>query len=200
MSTRSLLITLSSVLILLLALLSAGCTGKDANQTDNNSSDNNGRIIVPEQNWKPAENNTNGESGPPSIAPEEPAVGGESRSEETTPSAINVALFINGVEQLSDRPIYVNENQRVECEFHIKSTGSELASYMIRQDTKTPMSVVGTLSGSEAVVPFGFTYVSRLWLEDGGIGISVSTKDGSGTLRQWIIALRPNPVHPGTSS
>lgn len=200
MSTRSLLLTLSFLLVMLLALLSLGCTGKDTNQTNTNAGGNE-RIIVPEQTWKPAENGTTEEqTGQPSVIPVEPSTGEESGAENKPSTTITVALLINGIEQPSDRPLFVSENQRVECEFRIKSTGAELASYMIKQGTKAPLNRAGELSGNEATVPFGFTYISRLWLDDGGIGISVSAKDGSGTLRQWIVVRDPNSIIPGTSS
>lgn len=201
------IVALSIAVIIILALLAWGMSFTEK-QSKVDSVDNNkkkeGRIIVPDKDWKSAKDE-NGEgskeeqqsksgskdAGSESQVSDSSGVEGAVKVPEEK-ATLKMQVFIGGKEHPLDEPIYAFEGERVELEVRFTATGSELALYQIEGPENATVASQGKLSGFSASIPYFFTYISRKW-EDSGLKIMVGNKEGSAEFRQIMVYPKPLP-------
>jgi hypothetical protein len=184
------------VIIALLATALA-CAPKDNPPENAGANNRSGRVIVPQTDWEPAGGNqSTGQGEPVSGDGTQTSTGGETSGAVGTgvivAGTINIALLINGTEHPLDRPIYVHDNEQVECLFKVTATGSELRFYEIDNAARVSIKQQGQLTGMEATIPYRFTYVRQNW-GDGGVRIAVGNAQGSVEIRQVLVFPAPIP-------
>ncbi len=184
-------ISICLVLFVLLALGFMGCTSKS--QTDKSDSDeeedtwNDARVVSPE--WEETD------EGKPVEIPV--GSGGPPNTQISGDWEINITFLIDGIVHPMDVPLVVYDGQRVEAEFRIIATGSELASYRIENASPIDVGNEGELEGYNATIPYVFTYAHDAWGED-GIIIRVMNKQGNINMRNVILVSAQIPgYNPG---
>jgi hypothetical protein len=194
-------------------ILSTGCTGKsDTQNTSNNGDGSNGRIIVPETDWTPANSDNNSgtlsdgsNTTPPgdtanstsgsTVIRESGVTSGTGGTTDNggTDSEITINIFINGEQTEPGRPIELYQGQPFEVLIQVSSTIYELIYYWVRTSDKNDTDIEGELTGYDAELKYNFIYNYSSW-ENGGI--SVMIRDALGNVTMQNVLLIPSQTVP----
>ncbi|MCX6644865.1 MAG: hypothetical protein NTY09_00685 [bacterium] len=194
-------------------LVSTGCTGNsDAQNTSNNGDNGDGRIIVPETDWTPADADNNSETaadqpetdgnsnatGETSVTPANNEETGNTDTSGTadngdTESEITINIFINGVQTEFGHPVELYQGQPFEVLIRMSSTIFEMVYYWVTTSDTRDTDIEGELSGYDAELKYDYIYNYTSW-ENGGL--SVIVKDALGNITMQNVLLVPSEPDP----
>ena len=190
--------------VIVILMVTAGCGGQSDTGSDSTDNDEgNGRIIVPEADWTPADEDSE-------EAAEEPVVdsdgdGVENEEVEIRQPAdavgnvelvneINIEVYINGEKYEFGQPFRMHQGQAFETLIRISSTIFEVTYFWVSTSDTMSEKYEGELAGYEAELTYEFTYNYSTW-EEGGISIAVLDQLGSVTMKN-VLLIPADPMRP----
>ena len=201
---RKIITGLFLVISIVILLILAGCVGNSDNQPSSDTSDNgDGRIIVPEADWTPAESEESSETasddtdseGEGEVAEETsetpddgetviagPVEGGDDGGLE---SEISIDIYINGNLTEFGEPVRLFQGQRFDVRILLSSSIFEIVYYWVTTSDSRDEDYEGELSGYEAELNYTLFYNYSTW-DAGGLSVVVRDALGNVTMKNLI--------------
>jgi len=191
MQRRSLIVFLITVLFTVVVIGCSGATSSD--QTEPAQDDTSGRAVTSsgDTSAETSDEATDETSETPAEVPGEEIAAGDEPTQPIISGEINVEIMFDGQVHPSDIPLTLADG-RYEIQFHITSTGTELAHYNITSAALPDLPHEDDIEGTDVTIPYTFTYNQATW-GDWGIMITINGKEGLVVMEQVLIDPAPVP-------